>query len=803
MFRDFILFIKQWLAEMGFDSLIEQESWEVDSIILIVMIGLLGSISTTIWRLIVWGIRRKRQQRLKKDLHPYFLQSDIRSATQFYVPTHFQSNTPSQHNELIQANKVTARQKLIPFFLNFAFSPTHSEQRFYMILAGSGMGKTTFLINLYMKYITRWFVRGPKFHIHLLPLGYPNVLKRIESIPDQENTILLLDGLDEDPRAVKDYKQRLGKILSKVQNFRVVVFTCRTQFFPSEEEEPRETGVVKFGSRQGYQTFAKLYLSPFSERDIEKYLSKKYGWFQRGKKRKAQKIIEQSPNLMVRPMILSYMDDLIQEGKKFEYTSQLYQELIGKWINREAGRVPEERREKFREELYRFSREVALNIYRNRKFRNGLFIGEPEIKQLAEKHRIELEEIEMKSRSLLNRNALGQYKFAHKSILEYFLAAEATEDSGFAASLTYEGMDLARTFFDEICLSRNTFPLFQRSKSKGEFRIGENEVRDPGSVAPQELKKITHLKFTDIRELDALRPLTGLRSLYLDDTQVRDIAALQAMNDLEELYLRNTSVEDLRPIQQLTGLVKLNLDDTRVADISPLQGMSRLRLISFANTYVEDIGPLYNMYDLEKANFHHTRVKDLNPVRKLRNLHTLVFNNTPVAVLSPIRELTGLHTLSCGYSKINNLSPLRSLTGLQDLSIHYTEVNSLKPIRDISAIRSLNCDNCPVTDFEVLEAFPKLSIFSARKTSIADLSPVANSALTKLYLDNTPVSDISPLKTMSALRELSLLNTPVSQLKPLHNLANLHHLEISGKNFQPADIKKLRETLPQCNIVVK
>ncbi|MEZ4777175.1 MAG: hypothetical protein R3D00_28625 [Bacteroidia bacterium] len=802
MFKDLIDLTRKWLADVGFGSL-TNESEEVDSLLVILAITLLGSISTTIWRLVVWGIRRHRQQRLKKDLHPYFLQSDIRNATQYYVPTHFQSNTPSHHNELIQANKVTARQKLIPFFLNFAFSPSHSEQRFYMVLAGSGMGKTTFLINLYMKYITQWFVRGPRFNIHLLPLGYPNVIKRIEGIKDQENTILLLDGLDEDPRAVKDYKQRLGKILSKVQDFRVVVFTCRTQFFPSEEEEPRETGVVKFGIRQGYQTFAKLYLSPFSERDIEKYLNKKYGWFDYNKKQKAKTIIRQSPNLMVRPMILSYMDDLIQDGKKYEYTSHLYQELIGKWIDREAGRVPEERRVKFREELYRFSREVALNIYRNRKHRNGLFIGESDIKQLAERHRIELEEIEMKSRSLLNRNALGQYKFAHKSILEYFLAAEATEDASFAASISYEGMDQARSFFDEICLSRNTLPLFHRSKNKGEFRIGDSENRDPASVIPQELKKITSLRFTEIRELDALRPLKSLRTLHLEDTQIKDIAALQAMSELEELFLRNTPVEDLRPIQQLTSLRMLNLDDTRVADISPLQGMQRMKTLSFSNTYVEDISPLYHMYDLEKANFHHTRVKDLNPVRKLRNLHTLIFNNTQVSALSPLRELTEIRILSCGYSKINNLSPLRTMTRLQDLSIHFTQIPSLKPLKDLADIRSMNCDSSPVEDFEVLASFPMLHSLSARRTSLSDLSPLAGAPIGKLHIDQTQVADLGPLKDMVKLQELSLLNTPVTQLKPLHNLPHLHHVEITGKNFPAGEIQKLQAALPQCSIVVK
>ena len=111
----------------------------------------------------------------------------------------------------------------------------------------------------------------------------------------------------------------------------------------------------------------------------------------------------------------------------------LYAELIQKWIEREARRVPSDRREQYKQELLRFSREIALDIYRQRAERNGaLLISGTEIKPFAEKHQIKLEEMELKSRSLLNRNARGEYKFSHKSVLEYFLAVEAVKnpDSG-------------------------------------------------------------------------------------------------------------------------------------------------------------------------------------------------------------------------------------------------------------------------------------------------------------------------------------------------------------------------------------
>ena len=759
MLGEYLTWIKEFLKDLGFSELITQESFQIDSIILLLSLGLLGSLLTTIWRLILISIRKQREKRLKKDLHPYFSVTDIRMSTQYYVSTHFQSNPPSQHHELIQSHKVTARQRLIPFFLNVAFKPGKDDQRFYIILAGSGMGKTTFMINLYMRYITK-MGRG-KFNIKLLPLGYPNILKRIEKIPDQENTILLLDGLDEDTNAVKNYQKRMQKILSKVQDFRVVVFTCRTQFFPSEEEEPRETKVVRFGSQQGFQTFAKMYISPFNEKDIKRFLDRRYSLTAYQKKKKALNIIEHSPNLMVRPMILGYIDDLLEEPTTYNYTSNLYQVMIRKWIEREANRVAEERRDTFRDELHRFSREVALNIYRNRKHRNGLYIGEKDILELASKHQIQLEEIEMKSRSLLNRDMMGQYKFAHKSILEYFLAVEAVEDPGFASSFSFEGMDQARLFFDETCLSRNTLPLFKKSKGLGQLTLIEGQRKDVSEATPQDLKRIIGIKFETAKDIDSLRPLRLLRHLDINGTQVRDLAAVEQMEILEDLFCKDTPIDNLKPLLKLQELRKLYLDNTRIKDLDPIKDLGKIHLLSFSNTLVDNIDSLYYLFEMENLVFHHTKVKDLNPVRKLRKLKTLIFHNTQVNSLSPLRELEDMQTLSFGYTNVNNLSPIRSMEKLQNLSFYQTPVPGLKPLKGIESLKHLNFDRCPIDDIEVVGEFKNLESLSMKRTPVTKLDSLKGlNNLEKLHIDGCNIESLAPLKSLTGLKEISLKNIP-------------------------------------------
>jgi hypothetical protein len=261
------------------------------------------------------------------------------------------------------------------------------------------MGKTTFMINLYIKYICQWW--GTTCDIKLMPMGFPDIDRELDKIDNKEKsqTILLLDAFDEDRLAVSDYRKRMNEILNKTFRSRKVIITCRTQFFPSEEEEPGETGILKFGDPGGYHIFHKLYVSPFDEKDIKKYLGKRFSVFNFKKKPRALKIVKQSPNLMVRPMLLNYIEDLLKSSRKYEFTFQVYEELIKLWIERESRKYKRDEREGFKKELYKFSREIALDIYRDRETRRGLIIDAKEIEPFAQRHDIRLGDMEMKSRA--------------------------------------------------------------------------------------------------------------------------------------------------------------------------------------------------------------------------------------------------------------------------------------------------------------------------------------------------------------------------------------------------------------------
>jgi CRISPR/Cas system CMR-associated protein Cmr3 (group 5 of RAMP superfamily) len=165
---------------------------------------------------------------------------------------------------------------------------------------------------------------------------------------------------------------------------------------------------------------------------------------------------------MVRPMLLSYIETLVDTSgedeisktnkKKILTTADIYGILIKQWILRESKRIEIAEREAFKINMYKFSEDLALYLFTNK--RNILTLETGEIMSLAMTNQINLSELELKGKSLLNRDAIGNYKFSHKSILEYFLAKHAILDPRFGEGTLHfkemEGFDQAATFCEEL-----------------------------------------------------------------------------------------------------------------------------------------------------------------------------------------------------------------------------------------------------------------------------------------------------------------------------------------------------------------
>jgi hypothetical protein len=256
---------------------------------------------------------------------------------------------------------------------------------------------------------------------------------------------LFLDALDEDPAAIQSLPERLSAILRLTRDFRTVLISCRTQFFSTDTEMPRKTGIMTFGplavGEQRELEFYKLYLSPFDDFQIAHYLRLRYPLWQQPKRAAARQLVAQLADLTARPMILAHIDDLLASGARLRTLGELYRAIVSAWLTRESVFVDADH-------LHEFSKHLAVDLVLNRSRRGGEKISAADLSRLAQVWKILLDTWKLTGRSLLNRDADGNYKFAHRSLMEYLFAQRLVECD--PACLSVEWTDLIRQFVREF-----------------------------------------------------------------------------------------------------------------------------------------------------------------------------------------------------------------------------------------------------------------------------------------------------------------------------------------------------------------
>lgn len=290
-----------------------------------------------------------------------------------------------------------------------------SGKKYILILADSGMGKTTLLLNYFLREQKK--SKSNRRRIAIAPLGAAGALDRVSKITDKRNTILFLDALDEDPRAIENFGSRFLEIMNVIAEFEGVLLTCRTQFFPNDNAIPQTTGIRRVSARRADQAvehqWRTVYIEPFDNSQIEKYIKSAIPWYRFEHRSKSKKILSSISDLAARPMLTSLVPGLAASNRDVNGLWDLYGFMVDKWIERESSWVKPE-------VLRKISKSVAFDIIINRTIRGAERITRPEFLALTALEDIAVDFSMLSARSLLNRDADGQFKFAHRSILEFF-----------------------------------------------------------------------------------------------------------------------------------------------------------------------------------------------------------------------------------------------------------------------------------------------------------------------------------------------------------------------------------------------
>lgn len=412
--------------------------------------------------------------KLQAFLLRYFDKDEVDYALRFYIPVHFDLLIPSRKKSSNGKENLdrSIHKTLISYLVSEGLNKKNPF-RYFLVLADAGVGKTTFILNLYSACIQH---SQYKDNIYVLPLRHAETLNTIKEIENPAQSILLLDGLNEDALAIQNYEKRLREIMEATKYYKKVVITCRGYFFSSEHELPFRSFLAKNQEEWEAEKLCCFSLTHFDLDQIQRYIKKKYSLWDYKKRRSALHMVEQTPHLMRQPLLLSYAETLLEAKKGYyKYSYQIYEDLIFTWIER-AGSVKEvSEQETFRDQVFQLMKNMALRLYQKHKLGEVPFLEESETIGLVYQHRLHPQDLYADSRSVISFHPDLGYRFSHSSIMEYFIAREAYENLAFLKDLSFAGVDQALKFLQEMIIDRN----YSEVKGQVSSAIGANSSLSP------------------------------------------------------------------------------------------------------------------------------------------------------------------------------------------------------------------------------------------------------------------------------------------------------------------------------------
>ena len=282
-----------------------------------------------------------------------------------------------------------------------------------------------------------------------------DTLQHLQKIEDPGNTILLLDALDEDPQSFGRVEERLHELLNATLQFRKVILTCRTQYFPKGDKAPFDNiGRVRVGSFFCPTAF----LSWFDDAKVMLYLKKKFPG-KNAKIEEARQLISKMGSLRMRPLLLSYIDELLESNISGTPTAySIFEGLTMAWLLREERKAKAFGKNLNAHSLLKASIQLAawMQSRGERIILPDMFV---DFRERLPGFR-ELEHVDVGGRSLLNKTSDGAFRFSHYSIQEFLVVHGIANRTIFPIDTQFRDSDLTLQFLKDAGTTNRNLSCF-------------------------------------------------------------------------------------------------------------------------------------------------------------------------------------------------------------------------------------------------------------------------------------------------------------------------------------------------------
>ncbi len=334
----------------------------------------------------------------------------IKKSMEYYLPAKCLEIDPFQ-TEIKYSKRSRRRNDLTKKLDTFL---DHGHKRNILILGASGMGKTSFALNYFLHNKRR--IRKQRHKLVLVPLRIKDADDLILTPSNKKNRVLFLEGFDEDVKAIQNPRKRLKELIRISQKYKRIVITCSTNFFPKDTSMQRKSGYERIGpgnvEDDHFLEFRRLYISPFTQSEMEKYIRTSFYFWEYKTKKKCMDFIKNNSTIRLHPLQLSFLKELFENEAFFESLSTMYNKIIENWLNREHSWEDKAL-------LYQFSRKLAVDLFLNSKSRGEEAVPYQQAVEKAEQWGIPFYPLESNKKSLILQSPHGKIQFAHRSVMEY------------------------------------------------------------------------------------------------------------------------------------------------------------------------------------------------------------------------------------------------------------------------------------------------------------------------------------------------------------------------------------------------
>ena len=168
-------------------------------------------------------------------------------------------------------------------------------------------------------------------------------------------------------------------------------------------------------------------------------------------------------------------------------------------------------------------------------------------------------------------------------------------------------------------------------------------------------------------------------------------------------------------------------------------------------------------------------------------------NGKMVSLVQYRGNLDDVTLLTCESASFDNLEGIEALTILETLDIPNSGLAALTELAGNSTITKLYLDDNPLVDITALNSMTGVVELHINDTGISDLAPLQDMSRLRVLLSaNNPLADtdLTPLSSLN-LRRLDISNTGISDINSLSNMEILKRADLSDNQIE--DISALTD----------